>query len=113
FQSAWRFRHRAALGKPDATLAGLAQEDRVSAKYLATVWSTLEAVEEVGPLVKLQSMWRGLAGPRGARPERGAGGVGGGGARRCGRTSLPCARRSSRASSTSRRGRSVRPGNRS
>ena len=35
FQTAWRFRHRAALGQPNATLAGLARQYRVSAKYLA------------------------------------------------------------------------------
>ena len=42
FQTAWRFRHRVALGHPNATLAGLARQFRVSAKYLQTVWTTLE-----------------------------------------------------------------------
>ncbi len=60
FQTAWRFRHRAALGQPKATLAGLARQYRVSAKYLETVWSTLQSAEEIGPLVKLQAMWRAL-----------------------------------------------------
>jgi len=69
FQSAWRFRHRAAVGKPDATLARLAQEYRVSAKYLATILSTLEGALEVGPLVKLQSMWRDLPPPRTGDPD--------------------------------------------
>jgi mono/diheme cytochrome c family protein len=69
FQSAWRFRHRAALGKPDATLASLAHEYRVSAKYLATILSTLEGAAEVGPLVKLQSMWRNLPAPRSGEPD--------------------------------------------
>ncbi len=64
FQVAWRFRHRAALGQPNATLAGLARQYGVSAKYLETVWSTLESREEVGPLVKLQAMWRALPEPR-------------------------------------------------
>ena len=64
FQTAWRFRHRAALGQPKATLAGLARQYRVSAKYLETVWSTLESPEEVGPLVKLQAMWRALPEPQ-------------------------------------------------
>ena len=35
----WAYKHRAALGKPDATLADVAAERKVSPKYLATVWS--------------------------------------------------------------------------
>jgi Protein of unknown function (DUF1592)/Protein of unknown function (DUF1588)/Protein of unknown function (DUF1587)/Protein of unknown function (DUF1595)/Protein of unknown function (DUF1585) len=69
FQSAWRFRHRAELGKPDSTLASIAHEYSVSPKYLATILSTLESAEEVGPLVKLQSMWRALPAPRTDEPE--------------------------------------------
>src|ERR1051325_2155217 len=34
FQTAWRFRHRVTLGQPSATLAGLARQYGVSAKYL-------------------------------------------------------------------------------
>ena len=68
FQTAWRFRHRAELGQPNATLADLARQYRVSANYLETVWSTLESAEEVGPLVKLQSMWRALPGPQADQP---------------------------------------------
>ncbi len=63
FETAWRFRHRAALGQPSATLAGLARQHRVSAKYLETVWLTLESAEQIGPLVKLQAMWRALPKP--------------------------------------------------
>ena len=46
FLAAWRFRHRAALGQPDATLADIAAEDGVSPKYLATVWSALTEAPE-------------------------------------------------------------------
>ena len=34
FQAAWRFKHRAELGKPGDTLAGIAADAKVSAKYL-------------------------------------------------------------------------------
>ena len=68
FETTWRFQHRAALGQPDATLADLARRHGVSAKYLKTVWSTLESDEEVGPLVKLQGMWRALPEPRADQP---------------------------------------------
>ncbi len=68
FQTAWRFRHREALGQPRATLADIARQYRVSAKYMETVWSSLENVEEVGPLAKLQAMWRALPAPHPDEP---------------------------------------------
>jgi hypothetical protein len=42
FQAAWRYRHRAALGKPHATLASLAAETKLSPKYLQMIWQLLE-----------------------------------------------------------------------
>jgi hypothetical protein len=70
FLAAWQFKHRTALGKPEATLADFAAENKVSPKYLATVWSTLEDTqEEIGPTAKLQSMWRALPSPEGNQPE--------------------------------------------
>ncbi len=68
FQTAWRFRHREALGQPRATLADIARQYRVSATYMETVWSSLENVEEVGPLAKLQAMWRALPAPHPDEP---------------------------------------------
>lgn len=72
FEAAWRYRHRAALGKPKATLAGIAAESKVSPKYLALVWRLLaepaeKARNEVGPIAKLQTMWRALPAPGGHR----------------------------------------------
>ena len=65
FQAAWRFKYRAALGKPAATLASTATGAKVSAKYLPMIWQFLEeapaaAKTEVGPIAKLQGMWRAL-----------------------------------------------------
>ena len=63
FQAAWRFKNRAALGMPDATITTIAVEENVSAKYLATLLEALDgAREEVGPLAKLQAMWSALPG---------------------------------------------------
>jgi uncharacterized protein DUF1592/uncharacterized protein DUF1588/uncharacterized protein DUF1587/uncharacterized protein DUF1585/uncharacterized protein DUF1595/cytochrome c len=71
FLTAWRFKHRAALGRPEATLAEFAARDGVSPKYLELIWSTLEgAKEETGPIAWLQEIWRELPAPRG--PEEGA-----------------------------------------
>ncbi|MEX2142429.1 MAG: DUF1587 domain-containing protein [Pirellulales bacterium] len=64
FQAAWRYKHRVALGQPTATLEQIAEEDGVSAKYLATVWAQLSDEEHpVGPLVRLQSLWQALPSP--------------------------------------------------
>ncbi len=68
FQAAWRFRHRAALGQSGSTLADIARENRVSPKYLATIWSTLETPADVGPVAKLQSLWRALPAPPAGQP---------------------------------------------
>ena len=74
FQAAWRFKYRSALGKPGATLAGIAADAKVSAKYLPMIWQILEeppeaAKQEVGPIAKLQAMWRALPAPGGNQPD--------------------------------------------
>jgi mono/diheme cytochrome c family protein len=69
FQAAWRFKNRKALGKGKMTLTDIAAEDKVSAKYLATVWQTLQEKQKVGPVVKLQTMWRALPAPKGNQPD--------------------------------------------
>jgi hypothetical protein len=64
FQAAWRYKHRAELGKPDAKLADFAADGKISAKYLATIWSTLEGEKAaIGPLAKLQKLWLELPAP--------------------------------------------------
>jgi len=68
FEAAWRYKNRRALGKPGATLAGVAAEAKVSPKYLPMIWQILEepqekAKQEAGPIAKLQAMWRGLPAP--------------------------------------------------
>jgi hypothetical protein len=60
FQAAWRYRFRAALGLPDATLATFAAVQKVSPAYLDTVWSALDEPAEVGPLGTVQAMFRAL-----------------------------------------------------
>jgi mono/diheme cytochrome c family protein len=64
FQAAWRYKHRADLGQPKATLASIATEAKISPKYLPVVWQILEEPnQEVGPVAKLQGMWRALPAP--------------------------------------------------
>jgi hypothetical protein len=64
FQAAWRFRHRAALGKPNATLADIAAEARVSPKYLLTIWALVtETQDAIGPVAALKALWNELPSP--------------------------------------------------
>ena len=64
FRSAWLYKHRAARGQPKATIGDVAAQNKVSARYLATIWQALDAFkEEVGPLATLQTMWRALPAP--------------------------------------------------
>ena len=70
FQAAWRFKHRAALKKPNATLTTIATNAKLSAKYLPMVWQILEEQKDVvGPIAKLQSMWKALPTPAESQPE--------------------------------------------
>ena len=70
FQAAWRFKNRVALGKPTLTLAAIAVESKLSAKYLPLVWQILEEPKDVvGPIAKLQTMWKALPAPVESQPE--------------------------------------------
>ncbi len=63
FEAAWRYRHRAALGNPQATLASTAAQMKLSAKYLPLVWDILHDKDAVGPVAKLQGLWNDLPAP--------------------------------------------------
>ncbi len=70
FLAAWRYQHRSALGKPQMSLEQVAAESKVSAKYLKTIWATLtEKAGEVGPIARLQTLWRNLPAPGAASEE--------------------------------------------
>ena len=70
FEASWRYKYRVALRSHSATLADIAAQSHVSARYLAMIWQALEqSGEEVGPLVKLQAMWRDLPAPNGNQPD--------------------------------------------
>ncbi len=64
FLTAWKYQHRAALSQPTATLTEIAAAERVSPKYLELLWSALsDEPFDVGPMAKLQRMWRELPAP--------------------------------------------------
>jgi len=65
FLAAWRFRHRVALGQPEASLSAFADQEGLSRKYLATVWSVLnDGPEEIGPIAALRALWNELPAPQ-------------------------------------------------
>ena len=87
FEAAWRYKHRAALGQPTVTLAKMAADAKVSAKYLKTVWDFFETGsapvpttkpgetptawvsggtrqrQTSGPVKRIRAMWRDLPAP--------------------------------------------------
>ncbi len=68
FLAAWKYKQRAAAGKPNATLADFAADAKVSAKYLGTVWGVLtDKPETVGPVAALQRLFEGI--PADAKPD--------------------------------------------
>ncbi|HEV8145101.1 MAG TPA: DUF1592 domain-containing protein, partial [Bryobacteraceae bacterium] len=69
FRAAWRYKHRAALGIPKATLASIAAESKISARYLPMVWKILNESDSVGPALKLQKMFVDLPAP-GSSPDQ-------------------------------------------
>jgi mono/diheme cytochrome c family protein len=95
FLAAWRYKNRAALGKPRMTLASAAGEAKLSAKYLPMVWRILgetkdPAIVEAGPVAKLRTM---CCAPCGARCRlRRRKPTFGRSARRCAITWFGCAR---------------------
>jgi hypothetical protein len=68
FLAAWKYRHRARLGRPDVGLDRLAREAGLSAKYLALIWSALTGAD-AGPLAAVRKGWRELPDPARASPE--------------------------------------------
>jgi mono/diheme cytochrome c family protein len=68
FLAAWKYRHRVALGRPNAELSQFATDMGLSAKYLAMIWSALNDTEaEIGPLAAVRTMWKEAKDPQGAK----------------------------------------------
>lgn len=64
FAAAWRFKHRAALGVPRATLNDIAKEAKLSPKYLTTLWTILTSPGgDTGPIAALQARWNSFPAP--------------------------------------------------
>jgi mono/diheme cytochrome c family protein len=70
FLAAWKYRHRATLGKPDAELATFTAQAGLSPKYLALVWAAFtDADADAGPLAVVRAIWNDLPPPDPNRPD--------------------------------------------
>src|SRR6201996_6936511 len=67
FEAAWRYKNRAALRKPNATLVSTALDAKVSPRYLPMVWGILHDQNAIGPVLKLQKMFAALPAPASAK----------------------------------------------
>jgi hypothetical protein len=67
FMAAWKYQHRAKLGRPGAKLSDFARERKLSAKYLALVWSALSEGNADGPLAAIRKVWQDLPMPPGPK----------------------------------------------
>ncbi len=69
FAAAWRYQYRKQLHLSHATLVSVATEAKISPKYLPMVWTILHDKDALGPILKLQTMYRALPAPPAAKPE--------------------------------------------
>jgi mono/diheme cytochrome c family protein len=61
--TAWRYRHRAALGQPNATLPELAAREGVSVRFAEHIWSVMNRTSLGYPSSEVVSRWRQLPAP--------------------------------------------------
>jgi mono/diheme cytochrome c family protein len=69
FLAAWKYGHRAKLGKADAKLENFATDAKLSEKYLAVVWAALTEGDASGPLAASRAKWNAIPPPDPATPQ--------------------------------------------
>jgi mono/diheme cytochrome c family protein len=65
FFTAWRYRHRAALGEAKATLAELAVSEGITPRFAGHIWTLLNQGSPAYPISDVVSRWRKLPAPAG------------------------------------------------
>src|SRR5207245_1473274 len=61
FLAAWRYQHRRALGKPQASLGDFAMKAGLSTRYLTSIWSLLHGQYPTSSLLRaVQAGWQKL-----------------------------------------------------
>jgi mono/diheme cytochrome c family protein len=60
---AWEYKHRAALGHPNAQLAELAAKENITARFAQHIWNVLQRTNLGYPSSEVATRWRKLPGP--------------------------------------------------
>ncbi|MCA9212172.1 MAG: DUF1592 domain-containing protein [Planctomycetales bacterium] len=60
---AWQFRHRDALGQPDATLSQFAAQEQITSQFAQHVWETLTVDGPAFPMSEIVASWESLPSP--------------------------------------------------
>ena len=68
FLTAWRYRHRAKLGQPEASLASLAKNAGVSGRFAEYIHQVLSAPNPSFPTSRISAAWQTLPTPNGNDP---------------------------------------------
>lgn len=63
FYAAWRYQHRAALGEPNATLAGIAKDENLMPRFVEHIWSVTQQPNPRFPTSEVISKFRALPSP--------------------------------------------------
>jgi hypothetical protein len=63
FYVCWRYRHRAALGEPDASLESLAAREGVSPRFARHLWSVLHDASPSFPTSEVIAKWNSMPAP--------------------------------------------------
>ncbi|HEY8461689.1 MAG TPA: DUF1592 domain-containing protein, partial [Blastocatellia bacterium] len=60
---AWQYKHRAALGEPDATLSSLAAREGIASRFAQHIWRVMNKTDPGYPVSEIISRWRNLPAP--------------------------------------------------
>jgi mono/diheme cytochrome c family protein len=69
FYAAWQYRHRAALGEPDVTLAALASREGLTTRFAEHIWKFASQENPSFPSSEVVARFRALPAPKNARDQ--------------------------------------------
>jgi len=64
FYTAWRYKHRAALGEPNATLESIGAREGLTPRFVNHIWKVLHEPNPTYPTSEALSQWHALPGPQ-------------------------------------------------